>query len=88
MRLSLKVTDKLISQRKFEGSSILRLWHGYCLLLLARFIVKINSMKQSRNTCKIRSFVRKACVKLGLSKAWFLKELAPRKEAKIFAREQ
>lgn len=59
---------------KFQGSTLLKLWNGWYLMLLERFILRNNSKKSIRN---VFSFLRKKqLIKLEQKRFWLLKRLA------------
>lgn len=43
----INMTGKLNWQKKFLGSPVFRLWHGYCCLFLTKFKVRARNIKQS-----------------------------------------
>lgn len=44
---SLRLSGRLIWQRKFQDSLMFRLWYGYCCELVASFTLRIKSKQHS-----------------------------------------
>jgi hypothetical protein len=57
--------DRLIWQRKFQNSTAFRLWHDYCWLVLAIFIVRMG-VKIRLERLKLCRLIRRVSVKLRL----------------------
>lgn len=73
---------RLLLQKKFQGTLMLRWWHDYCWGLSARLMLRIMSKESSRMTQNIVSLARKEApeklqpAKMEQRRHWSLKRLA------------